>query len=90
YQTGMFMQPVFNTAKVAPQRVVYADGQDERVLRAVQFVADEGLAAPILVGQPAAIEAGIKKAGLRLKIGQNVQVIDPASDARVAQYAAQY
>ncbi|MFT2526118.1 hypothetical protein ACMWQA_27110, partial [Escherichia coli] len=41
-------------------------------------------------GQPAAIEAGIKKAGLRLKIGQNVQVIDPASDARVAQYAAQY
>ncbi|WP_254554822.1 phosphate acyltransferase, partial [Salmonella enterica] len=50
YQTGMFMQPVFNTAKVAPQRVVYADGQDERVLRAVQFVADEGLAAPILVG----------------------------------------
>jgi malate dehydrogenase (oxaloacetate-decarboxylating)(NADP+) len=70
--------------------VVYAEGQDERVLRAVQFVADEGLAAPILVGQPAAIEAGIKKAGLRIKIGQNVQVIDPASDARVAQYAARY
>ncbi|WP_443115397.1 NADP-dependent malic enzyme [Herbaspirillum seropedicae] len=90
YQTGMFMQPVFNTAKVAPQRVVYADGQDERVLRAVQFVADEGLAAPILVGAPAAIEAGIKKAGLRIKIGQNVQVIDPATDARVAQYAAHY
>ncbi|MBP0598713.1 NADP-dependent malic enzyme [Herbaspirillum sp. LeCh32-8] len=90
YQTGMFMQPVFNTAKLSPQRVVYADGEDERVLRAVQFVADEKLAAPILIGRPDAIEAGIKKAGLRLKLGQNVQCFDPANDPRVARYAAQY
>ncbi|MBO9535559.1 NADP-dependent malic enzyme [Herbaspirillum sp.] len=90
YQTGMFMQPVFNTAKLSPQRVVYADGEDERVLRAVQFAADEKLAAPILIGRPDVIEARVKKAGLRLKLGQNVQCVNPENDPRLPQYAEQY
>ncbi|WP_343583394.1 NADP-dependent malic enzyme [Herbaspirillum sp.] len=90
YQTGMFMQPVFNTAKLSPQRVVYADGEDERVLRAVQFAADEKLAAPILIGRQDVIEARVKKAGLRLKLGQNVQCVNPENDPRLPQYAEQY
>ena len=90
YQTGMFMQPVFNTAKLAPQRVVYADGEDERVLRAVQFAADEKLAAPILIGRPDVIEARVKKAGLRIKLGESVLCVNPENDPRVPQYAEQY
>ncbi len=64
YQTGMFMRPVFAAAKAQPARVVYAEGEDERVLRAVQVVLDEGMAKPILVGRPAVIEMRIERAGL--------------------------
>ena len=70
YQTGMFMRPVFSAAKLASaKRVAYAEGEDERVLRAVQLAIDEGLAQPILIGRPAVIESRIEKAGLRIKLG---------------------
>src|SRR5574343_47873 len=67
YQTGMFMRPVFAAAKAAPARVVYAEGEDERVLRAVQVVLDEGLAKPIQIGRPAVIAQRVVRSGLRLK-----------------------
>ncbi|MBK6850803.1 MAG: NADP-dependent malic enzyme [Burkholderiales bacterium] len=82
YQTGMFMRPVFGAAKRAPKRVVYAEGEDERVLRAVQVVMAEGLAKPILVGRPAVIQMRIDRAGLRLKAGVDFEVVNPEDDPR--------
>ncbi len=82
YQTGMFMRPVFAAAKRAPARVVYAEGEDERVLRAVQVVLAEGMAKPILVGRPNVIQMRIERAGLRLKAGVDFEVVDPEDDPR--------
>ncbi len=93
YQTGMFMRPVFAAAKSVPKdakRVAYAEGEDERVLRAVQVVVDEGLAQPILVGRPAVIEARILKAGLRIRLGQDFTVVNPEDDPRFKQYWETY
>jgi malate dehydrogenase (oxaloacetate-decarboxylating)(NADP+) len=91
YQTGMIMRPVFEAAKAATnKRVAYAEGEDERVLRAVQLVIDEQLATPILIGRPAVIEARIAKAGLRMKVGTDVQVCNPEDDPRFRQYWETY
>ena len=93
YQTGMFMRPVFAAAKAVPaqsKRVAYAEGEDERVLRAAQLAVDEGLARPVLIGRPAVIDARIKKAGLRIRLGQDVDVVDPEDDPRFKHYAETY
>jgi len=91
YQTGMFMRPVFTAAKLATaKRVAYAEGEDDRVLRAAQLAVDEGLAKPILVGRPAVIETRIKKAGLRIKLGVDVDVVDPEDDPRFRTYWEAY
>ncbi|WP_439588480.1 NADP-dependent malic enzyme [Hydrogenophaga sp.] len=92
YQTGILMQPIFNTAKALPekQRVAYADGEDERALRAAQLAIDDQLAVPILIGRPAVIEARIAKAGLRMKLGQDVQNVNPEDDPRFRQYWEHY
>jgi len=94
YQTGMFMRPVFSAAKAAfgkgMARVIYAEGEDERVLRAVQVALDEGIAQPTLIGRPEVIAKRIERAGLRLKIGQDVAVVDPNNDARFRQYWEAY
>ena len=82
YHSGQLMRPLFAQAKKAPKRVIYADGEDERVLRAVQTVADEKLAFPILIGRPAVIEMRIQKAGLRLIAGQHFEIVDPEDDSR--------
>src|SRR6185295_7642489 len=76
--------------KVSPQRVVYAEGEDERVLRAVQVVVDESMVKPILIGRPTVIEARIARLGLRLKRERDFDVVDPASDARYQEYSAIY
>jgi len=90
YQTGMFMRPVFAAAKARPARVVYAEGEDERVLRAVQVVRDEGLAQPILVGRPEVIRMRIERAGLRLAPGRDFEVVDPENDPRFRAYWETY
>jgi len=90
YQTGMVMRPVFAAAKAKPARVVYAEGEDERVLRAVQAVIDEGLAKPILVGRPQVIAARIERANLRLKAGREFEVVDPEDDPRYRAYWEDY
>jgi malate dehydrogenase (oxaloacetate-decarboxylating)(NADP+) len=94
YQTGMVMRPVFAAARTAsaqkPARVVYAEGEDERVLRAVQVVRDEGLAFPILVGRPSVIAMRIERAGLRLKPGVDFELCDPEDDPRFRSYWEQY
>ncbi len=93
YQTGMIMRPVFSAAKAVPasaKRVAYAEGEDERVLRAAQVVVDEGLAQPILIGRPSVIEARILKAGLRIRVGVDVKVVNPEDDPRFKQYWETY
>ncbi|MFQ1065065.1 NADP-dependent malic enzyme [Bordetella trematum] len=82
YHSGQLMRPLFQQAKSAPKRVVYADGEDERVLRAVQVVVDEKLAHPILIGRPSVIEMRIKKFGLRMTPGQSIEIVDPEDDSR--------
>ena len=93
YQTGMLMRPVFSAAKSVPdnaKRVAYADGEDERALRAAQMAIDEHLACPILIGRPAVIAARIEKAGLRMRLGVDVENVNPEDDPRFRQYWEQY
>ena len=91
YQTGMIMRPVFAAARsVKGTRVIFAEGEDERVLRAAQLALDDRTATPILIGRPAVIEARIAKAGLRFKLGDQVECVNPESDARFRQYWETY
>jgi malate dehydrogenase (oxaloacetate-decarboxylating)(NADP+) len=90
YHTGMIMKPVFTAAKAAPKRVAYAEGEEERVLRAVQGVVDEGLARPILIGRPHVIQMRIDKAGLRLRPGVDFELINPEDDPRYRAYHEEY
>ena len=89
YRSGTFMKPLFSVAKNTQadlKRIVYAEGEEERVLRAVQVVVDEKLARPILVGRPAVLETRITKFGLRLKQGIDFDVINPDHDERYREY----
>jgi malate dehydrogenase (oxaloacetate-decarboxylating)(NADP+) len=93
YHSGTLMQPIFVAArKVPPQRsrIVYAEGEDERVLRAAQSVVDEKLAVPILVGRPAVIERALKRHGLRLRIGEDLTIVNPEQDERYREYWQAY
>jgi malate dehydrogenase (oxaloacetate-decarboxylating)(NADP+) len=80
YRSGQLMRPAFERARKAPARVVYAEGEDERVLRAVQTVLDEGLARPVLIGSRAIIAQKVLALGLRLDVSRDVEVLDPLSD----------
>ncbi|HSV44960.1 MAG TPA: NADP-dependent malic enzyme [Ramlibacter sp.] len=93
YQTGILMRPIFNAAKALPaekKRVAFADGEDERALRAAQMAIDDHLAVPILIGRPAVIAARIQKAGLRMRLGVDVQNTNPEDDPRFRQYWEHY
>ena len=95
YRSGAFMKPLFAGAKSyvragGKARIVFSEGEDERVLRAVQVIVDEKLAKPILVGRPAVLKARIEKFGLRLRVGEDVEVIDPEFDSRFHQYWTTY
>jgi malate dehydrogenase (oxaloacetate-decarboxylating)(NADP+) len=90
YHSGIIMKPLFAAAKVAPKRIVYAEGEDERVLRAVQIVVDEGLAKPILVGRPQVIERRLARLGLRIQPGRDFELVNPEHDARYRDYWSTY
>ena len=90
YHSGLLMQPIFTAAKKEPKRIVYAEGEDERVLRAVQVVVDEKLANPILVGRPAVLARRIERFGLRLKPDVDFETINPESDERYRDYWMNY
>ncbi len=90
YHSGLLMKPIFTAAKNAPKRIVYAEAEDERVLRAVQVVVDEKLARPILVGRPAVLETRIQRFGLRLRAGVDFEVINPEYDPRYRSYWQEY
>ncbi|MBV6304716.1 NADP-dependent malic enzyme [Candidimonas humi] len=95
YRSGSFMKPLFSIAKGLVRdggkaRIVFAEGEEERVLRAVQVVVDEKLARPILVGRPAVLQARIEKFGLRLRLGTDVEVTNPDYDERFHRYWTTY
>ncbi|HEY3539453.1 MAG: NADP-dependent malic enzyme [Trinickia sp.] len=85
YRTGMVMRPVFAAAKQKAARIVFAEGEDERVLRAAQFVLTEGIAKPIIIGRPAVIEMRLKKMGSKLKGGVDFDIVNPEDDPRYQQ-----
>ena len=93
YRSGTFMKPIFQIAKKAPahkKRIVFAEGEEERVLRAVQVVVDEKLAKPILIGRPAVLTKRIEKFGLRLRPDVDFEIINPEYDERYRDYWQEY
>jgi malate dehydrogenase (oxaloacetate-decarboxylating)(NADP+) len=90
YRSGQLMRPVFETARQSPQRVAYAEGEDERVLRAVQTVLDEGLARPVLIGRTAVIQQKARTLGLRLDFARQVRIVDPESDPLIPALTERY
>jgi malate dehydrogenase (oxaloacetate-decarboxylating)(NADP+) len=90
YRTGLLMKPVYDRARGDRQRVVYAEGEEETVLRAVQTVIDEELAFPILIGRPEVIDTRIKRLGLRMRAGVDFELTNINSDPRFDSYWQQY
>jgi malate dehydrogenase (oxaloacetate-decarboxylating)(NADP+) len=90
YHSGLIMKPVFTAAKAAPKRVVFTEGEDERILRATQVIVDEGLAKPILIGRPAVVKRRIDRAGLRIKPGKDFDLVNPEDDPRFRDYWMEY
>ncbi len=96
YHSGTFMKPIFAVAKrcvaETPQtsRIVFAEGEDERVMRAVQVVVDEAIAKPIMIGRPAVIERRLERFGLRIKPGVDFELINPEYDERYKDYWRMY
>jgi len=90
FRTGYLMKSVFDQAKQAPKRVVYANGEEDRVLQAAQQAVDEKIALPMLIGRPFRIEEKIELLGLRIKPGKDVEIVDPASYEQYEDYALAY
>ena len=93
YHSGAAMKPLFSIAKKVPKgqkRIVFSEGEDERVMRAVQILLDENLVTPILIGRPEVIEHRIEKYGLRMKDGEDITIVNPESDARFRDYWQTY
>jgi malate dehydrogenase (oxaloacetate-decarboxylating)(NADP+) len=90
FRSGLVMKPVFAKAKTQPVRVIYAEGEDERVLRAVQVVLEEKLARPILVGRPNVVEVRIKRLGLAIRAGVDFDLINPEDDPRYRSFVQSY
>ncbi|MBV9705504.1 MAG: NADP-dependent malic enzyme, partial [Methylobacteriaceae bacterium] len=90
FRSGFIMKPLFQRAKEDPKRVIYADGEDERVLRAVQVVIEEALAKPILIGRPGVVEARLARFGLSIRPGRDFELVNPEDDPRYRDYVADY
>lgn len=91
YHSGNFMKPIFSSARRArARRIAYAEGEDERVLRAVQVVVDEKLARPVVIGRPMVVEQRIERLGLRVRPGADFDLINPDQDDRYREYWSEY
>jgi malate dehydrogenase (oxaloacetate-decarboxylating)(NADP+) len=90
FRSGLIMKPLFERARHDPKRVVYAEGEEERVLGAVQTAVDEGLAKPILIGRKSVVEKRIERLTLRLKAGRDFELVDPENDPRYKEYWTLY
>ena len=90
YRSTSLMQPVITQAKTDPKRIVYAEGEDERILHAVQSIVDDGIAQPILIGREGVIQHRIEKCGLKLNAGRDFELVNPEDDPRYFEYWSSY
>ena len=90
FRSGLVMKPVFAKAKTQPVRVIYAEGEDERVLHATQVILEENVARPILVGRPSVVETRIKRYGLAIRAGRDFDLVNPEDDPRYRSYVQSY
>ena len=90
FQSGLVMKPIFERARNEAKRLVYGDGEEERTLRAVQVVVDDELARPILIGRRRVVRMRIKRLGLRLKMDEDFELVDPEDDPRYREYWTLY
>ncbi len=90
FRTGLLMKPVFDAARKDPKRVVFAEGEEEVVLRAVQTIIDDGLAEPVLIGRPSVVDMRIERLGLRIVPGEDFELVNPESDPRFKAYWTTY
>ena len=90
FKSALLMRPVFEAARVSPRRLVFAEGEDERVLRAAQAIIEETVETPILIGRPEVIQRRIEQTGLNLRLGDNVDLVNPENDPRYRDYWETY
>lgn len=90
FRSGLAMKSIFAGAKTEPKKIVYAEGEDQRVLKACQVIVNEGLARPLLVGRRAVIQLRLNRLGLRLKIDKDFDLVDPEKDERYTHYWQYY
>ena len=90
FRSGLVMRPIFTRAKRAPKRIIYAEGEEERVLRAAQTVIDEGIGRPLFVGRGEVVAYRIERLGLRLRLDDNYDLVDPHYDPRYNEYWREY
>ena len=86
FRSGLLMKPIFAAAQKAPSRVIYADGEDERILRAAQVLVEDGIAVPILIGRPAVMDSRAERFGLRFRPQRDCEIINPEDDPRYRDY----
>ena len=90
FRSGFMMKPLLTAARKAPKRVIFADGEDERVLAAIQTVLEEAIAHPIVIGRPDVIQTRLTRDGLTIKPGRDFEIIDPDDDPRYRDYVQTY
>jgi len=90
FRSGFIMKPIFTKAKSVQKSVIYAEGEDERVLRATQVILEEGVARPILIGRPGVVKERIRRFGLAMTPGRDFEIVDPEDDPRYRDYVATY
>lgn len=90
WRSGNVMKPVIDRAIADPKRVVYAEGEERRVLHAAQVIIDEGIAKPILIGRRSVVESRLEDLGLRIRIDQDFELVDPENDERYQKYWSEY
>jgi malate dehydrogenase (oxaloacetate-decarboxylating)(NADP+) len=90
FRSGLIMKPIFAQARSAPRRVIFAEGEDERVLRAAQVALEEGLAQPVLVGRPEVVQRRLERFGIALEPGRDFELVNPESDTRYRTYVDTY
>src|SRR5688500_358168 len=90
FRSGLIMKPVIDAAKTDRKRVIYAEGEDERVLRAAQIVLEEGLATPILIGRPQVVASRAERFGLKIRAGRDFELVNPEDDPRYRDYVDDY
>jgi malate dehydrogenase (oxaloacetate-decarboxylating)(NADP+) len=89
-RSGLIMKPIIAAAKTERKRVIYAEGEDERVLRAAQIILEEGLATPILVGRPQVVASRAERHGLKIRPGRDFEIVNPEDDPRYRDYVDDY